>query len=33
MSRKVDRIYRRRRRNNFLALALGCLAMMTGLFF
>lgn len=30
---KSDRIYRRRRRNNFLALALGCVAMLVGLFF
>lgn len=30
---KSDRIYRRRRRNNFIALALGCVAMLTGLFF
>jgi phosphate transport system permease protein len=29
----ADRIYRRRRRNNILALALGCVAMLTGLFF
>lgn len=33
MSKSADRIYRRRRRNNVVALALGCLAMFTGLFF
>jgi len=30
---KADRIYRRRKRNNIIALALGCVAMLTGLFF
>lgn len=33
MSKSADRIYRRRRRNNILALALGCVAMAVGLFF